>query len=79
MDFYRTRTAVDYPRIQAPCGCVRDEGVTTLPLAMAYVPRQSWGQVYDERVALERGTIFPELDMPFLGAGRHCMMGGTCR
>lgn len=37
------------------------------PLAMAYVPYQEWKSVYTENVALERGTIFPELDMPFTG------------
>lgn len=35
--------------------------------AMAYVPFQSWRRVYDPTVALERGTIFPELDKPFIG------------
>jgi hypothetical protein len=34
------------------------------PLAMAYVPLQQWGQTYDEEKAFERGTIFPELDLP---------------
>ncbi len=36
-------------------------------LAMAYIPWQKWDTVYKEEVALERGTIFPELDLPFLG------------
>lgn len=31
---------------------------------MAYVPLQQWGQTYDEEKAFERGTIFPELDLP---------------
>lgn len=34
------------------------------PLAMAYVPFQQWGKTYDEEKAFERGTIFPELDLP---------------
>ena len=38
-----------------------------LPLAMAYVPMQSWGETYDGRKALDSGTIFPELDLPFCG------------
>lgn len=38
-----------------------------LPLAMSYVPWQTWGTLYDERMALERGTVFPELDLPFCG------------
>ena len=35
------------------------------PLAMAYVPMQQWERTYDLDVALDRGTIFPELDLPF--------------
>ena len=37
------------------------------PLAMAYVPFQQWGQVNDETEALSKGTLFPELDLPFTG------------
>lgn len=37
------------------------------PLAMAYVPYQQWEDTYAENVALAKGTIFPSLDMPFLG------------
>lgn len=37
------------------------------PLAMAYVPYQSWEDTYSENVALAKGTIFPCLDFPFLG------------
>ena len=37
------------------------------PLAMAYVPFQQWGEVYDDEDALSRGTLFPELDLPFKG------------
>lgn len=36
-----------------------------LPLAIAYVPWQSWGQLYGSDVALDRGTVFPALDKPF--------------
>lgn len=36
-------------------------------LAMAYVPMQVWGKVYDPETALCRGTLFPELDKPFIG------------
>lgn len=40
-----------------------------LPLAMAYVPMQQWNEIYEGEKALERGTIFPELDLPFCGKG----------
>ena len=38
-------------------------------LAMAYVMMQCWGQTYDPAVALQRGTVFPELDLPFCCGG----------
>ena len=43
------------------------------PIAMAYVPWQHVGSVYDLEKALQIGTIFPELNMPFLGK-RGCQM-----
>ena len=36
-------------------------------LAMAYVPMQEYGLLYDQDDALEAGTLFPDLDKPFLG------------
>ena len=44
-------------------GCNESEGV----LAMARVPVQKWCSVYDGATALSRGTLFPELDLPYLG------------
>lgn len=41
-------------------------------LAMAYVPWQYFTNVYEPDKALEIGTIFPELDKPFLAGGRVC-------
>ena len=40
------------------------------PLAMAYVPWQSFRETYEPEDALRAGTVFPELDLPFLGGGR---------
>jgi hypothetical protein len=39
------------------------------PVAMAYIPFQQFGNLYPPEKGLERGTIFPELDKPFLGGG----------
>lgn len=39
----------------------------SVPLAMAYVPFQKWGMLYDEEVGMQRGTIFKQLDKPFIG------------
>ena len=43
-----------------------------MPLAMAYVPVQTWGETYTPDRALCRGTLFPALDLPF-------ERGGCCR
>ncbi len=36
-------------------------------LAMARMPMQNWTSVYDPDTALSRGTLFPALDLPYLG------------
>lgn len=51
------------------CGCRREDSLSGLPLAMAYVPWQEWRKIYDVCEGFHRGTIFKELDMPFLGKG----------
>ena len=38
-----------------------------LPLSMAYVPMQMWGETYEGLKALDAGTIFPDLNLPFCG------------
>lgn len=40
-------------------------------LAMAYIPWQKLEKVYAPEEALEKGTLFPELDKPFLGGKHH--------
>lgn len=42
------------------------------PPGMAYVPFQQWGKTYDAGKALEQGTVFPVLDMPFERMGGDC-------
>ncbi|MDE6313189.1 MAG: spore coat associated protein CotJA [Lachnospiraceae bacterium] len=37
------------------------------PVGMTYVPWQTWNQIYDFDKALQQGTLFPELDKPFIG------------
>lgn len=37
------------------------------PLAMVYSPCQKWRDLYDPETGFSRGTIFKELDLPFLG------------
>lgn len=40
-----------------------------MPLAMAYVPWQKWCDIYETCKGFQRGTIFSELDKPFMGKG----------
>ena len=49
----------------------RDVMPKNISLAMAYVPFQRWSdELFDLEIALDRGTIFPELYKPFLGDRR---------
>ena len=63
------------------CGCAtkrkensshcdgRRDPLSNLPLAMAYVPWQSWCDIYDICEGYQNGTIFEQLNKPFLGIG----------
>ena len=48
-------------------------------LAFATVAPQAWRNLYNPEDALMRGTIFTELDLPFLGGTRQQRYGGNCR
>ncbi len=39
------------------------------PNAMSYVPFQEWEKTYPENKALEIGTIFPSLNLPYVQGG----------
>lgn len=47
------------------------------PLASVYAPTQVFRKLYDRDTALSRGTIFQELDLPFMGI--TVKKGGNCR
>ena len=49
-------------------------------LAVASVPVQSWGELYDQDAALKTGTIFKDLDLPFFAADQipGALTGGKC-
>ena len=47
------------------------ENICTYPIAMAYVPVQTFQTTYDLNRSLEVGTIFPELHKPF--CGKRCI------
>ncbi|MDD5916673.1 MAG: spore coat associated protein CotJA [Clostridiales bacterium] len=39
-------------------------------LAMLYVPAQRWENLFTPEEALDKGTLFRALDLPFLGGRR---------
>ena len=49
-----------------------EEHFEKYPLAMAYVPWQNLNTVYEPEGGLCRGTIFPELDKPWMPGGVCC-------
>ena len=49
-------------------------GLPSHPLAMMYSPLQSFHELYSPEEALEHGTLFKELDLPFESA-KHGMGG----
>lgn len=51
-------------------------GLKDHPLAMVYSPLQCFSDLYDEEMALSRGTLFSELDLPF--EGRKCGEKDRC-
>lgn len=51
-------------------------GLRGYPLAIAYAPLQPWRGIMDPSSALERGTLFKDLDLPFHGSGSS--KGGCC-
>ena len=47
------------------CACY--DGTVRESLAMVYSPRQYWRDAYTPAEALDRGTLFKELDKPLTG------------
>ena len=52
-------------------------GIKGYPLASVYAPLQNFDEVYNMETALEKGTVFCELDLPFRGESIY--RGGGCR
>lgn len=64
MEQYRNYGRGGYNRPMNPNNtCAR-----TMPIGMAYVPIQEWGELYEPCVALCQGTAFPNLNLIFCGA-----------
>ena len=71
----KVQSVAKKPSQAAPCDTVCSPVETRQPmaLAMAYVPWQRWQETYPLEEGFHRGTIFPELDLPFEGKKRGGM------
>ena len=50
------------PAMQNPCF----DNNTNTPLAMVYSPMQKWGNLYTPEEALKYGTLFADLNFPWV-------------
>lgn len=50
-------------------------GLDGYPLASMFAPLQEWRSIYEPDLGMSRGTIFKELDLPFVCGDRR---GGGC-
>lgn len=61
-------------------GCGENSwGLPEHPLAMVYAPCQMFRALYDPATALNRGTLFTELDLPLGGESGFTAEGCACR
>ena len=56
----------------------RSWGLVGYPLASVFAPLQEFDELYDLQTALDHGTVFVQLDLPFMG-DRRVSKGGSCR
>ena len=52
-----------------PMAMTKNDACKDMTLAMAYVPWQTWRDLYEPEKGFHCGTIFQELNLPFLGKG----------
>ncbi len=70
------RCACERQAERSACGCAEertedcDRGRSERSLAMVYAPKQSFCDLYDPRQGLCNGTVFEELNKPFLAYRR---------
>ena len=72
MQNYRANTTSYHhhrPMTQTPAASMMCDARNEKSLAMAYVPWQVWRDIYEVEKGFHCGTIFQELNMPFLGKG----------
>ncbi|MCI8768559.1 spore coat associated protein CotJA [Schaedlerella sp.] len=56
-------------KVPKSCARMMDDPLYGMPIAMAYVPWQTWCGISDICEGFCAGTIFEELNKPFLGRG----------
>ena len=56
---------------QNSCPITSGDGVDGMPLAMAYVPNQSFVNLYSPSDALANGTLFGDLNLPYCAGGKR--------
>ena len=59
------------------CGNGVAWGLVGYPLASVYAPLQEFKELYDEERALKSGTLFSQLDLPFM-SGKNGKGGCGC-
>ena len=69
---YNTVTQDTCPCQPVPYPTQTAEDCENMVVAMAYVPWQQWHTVYEADTAFMQGTLFPELDKPWLAGGVNC-------
>ena len=80
-EYLAARARMRRPATCAPCASGEVErpswGLVGYPLASVFSPLQNFAELYDMETALKRGTIFKELDLPFVCGDSP--KGGSCR
>ena len=73
MQNYRNGTMQYQPHraMRMPNACPSEDAWKDKSLAMAYVPWQIWRDIYETEKGFHCGTIFKELNLPFLGNGGY--------
>lgn len=69
MPNYRTNSIPYNTYRQNQMSMVKRDTMDDISLAMAYVPWQKWRNLYETEKGFHCGTIFQELNLPFLGKG----------
>ena len=74
-DFYRTNSYNEaipvLAQMQQPDTALRRVRECKDPLTMVFINVQPFGRVYDTEEAFENGTLFPDLNKPFMGGEKY--------